>query len=75
MTLTTWLEDVAALRAAHPSLRYGQAVMLVLYRERPDLYDRAIAAGHDATYTTETDAVKATLAFVMTQLDGCGEDV
>jgi len=40
--------------------------MRMVYRTRPDMSDRASAAGHDATSTTETDAVKATRVWVRT---------
>lgn len=64
MTFDDFLTTVTEYHRTHPSQRYGQAVMNVLYQVRPDLYDRTTKERFDVFYTTDAAEIEAILAWL-----------
>lgn len=67
MTFDKFLALVNQYHAHHPTQRYGQSVMNVLYSLQPELYNRAIENRFDIFYTSESTEIEAMLFWLEKQ--------
>lgn len=69
MTFQNFTNLVDRYHTHHPSKRYGQAIMAVLYSVRPDLYYQTQGENLDVFNTTDHGEIKLMLVWLEQQLD------
>lgn len=73
MRYAAFLTLVEEYQRSHPSLRWGQCVMNVLFSLQPRLYESLLSSDLDCFYTTDASEVQRTLTYLATQWDAEGD--